>query len=128
MFLEISQNPQKTPVPEVCNFIKKEILAQCFPVNFVNFLRTPFIIEHLWWLLLSVAKVVLDKKLYGFIAKAQTVDCSVINYSKLFSKKRIEIFRLLFKTSEESRWYNWSFLLFKNIFTIDQFALGDKWD
>ena len=24
-----------------------------FPVNFVEFLRTPFFIEHLWWLLLS---------------------------------------------------------------------------
>ena len=26
-----------------------------FPVNFVKFLRTPFFIEYLWWLLLSVA-------------------------------------------------------------------------
>ena len=25
-----------------------------FPVNFAKFLRTPFIIEHLWWLLLSI--------------------------------------------------------------------------
>ena len=25
------------------NFIKKETLAQCFPVNFVKFLRTPFL-------------------------------------------------------------------------------------
>ena len=27
--------------PEACNFIKKETLAQVFPVNFVKFLRTP---------------------------------------------------------------------------------------
>ena len=27
---------------EACNFIKKETLAQVFPVNFVKFLRTPF--------------------------------------------------------------------------------------
>ena len=25
---------------------------RCFPVNFVKFLRTPFLKEHLWWLLL----------------------------------------------------------------------------
>ena len=28
---------------EVCNFIIKETLAQCFPVNFAKFLRTPFV-------------------------------------------------------------------------------------
>ena len=26
---------------------------RCFPVKFVNFLRSPFFIEQLWWLLLS---------------------------------------------------------------------------
>ena len=26
---------------------------RCFPANFVKFLRTPFFIEHLWWLLLK---------------------------------------------------------------------------
>ena len=25
----------------------------CFPVNFMKFRRTPFCIEHLWWLLLN---------------------------------------------------------------------------
>ena len=41
---------------KACNFIKKETLAQwrrCFPVNFVKFLKTPFSIEYLWWLLLA---------------------------------------------------------------------------
>ena len=33
--------------------LKKETLAQVFPVNFAKFLRTPFfIVEHLRWLLL----------------------------------------------------------------------------
>ena len=27
---------------------------RCFPVNFVKFLRTPFFIEHLSWLLLKL--------------------------------------------------------------------------
>ena len=33
-------------------FIKKETLAQVYSVNFTKFLRTPFLKEHLWWLLL----------------------------------------------------------------------------
>ena len=37
--------------PEACNFIKKETLAR---VNFAKFLRTPFFIEHVWWLLLPL--------------------------------------------------------------------------
>ena len=32
--------------------LKKRLWQRCFPVNFVKFLRTPFFIEHLWWLLL----------------------------------------------------------------------------
>ena len=31
-----------------CNLIKKETLAQVFPVNFSKFLRTYFFTEHLW--------------------------------------------------------------------------------
>ena len=33
--------------------LKKRLYHRCFPVNFVKFLRTPFYIEHLWWLLLD---------------------------------------------------------------------------
>ena len=33
--------------------LKKRLWHRCFPVNFVKFLRTPFFIEHLWWLLLQ---------------------------------------------------------------------------
>ena len=29
--------------PETCNFIKKETLHRCFPVNFAKFLRIPFL-------------------------------------------------------------------------------------
>ena len=31
--------------------LKKRIWHRCFPVNFAKFPRTPFLIEHLWWLL-----------------------------------------------------------------------------
>ena len=33
--------------------LKKRLWHRCFPVNFGKFLRTPFITEHLWWLLLA---------------------------------------------------------------------------
>ena len=39
--------------PQACSFIKKRLWHSYFPVNFMKFLRTPFYIEHLWWLLLS---------------------------------------------------------------------------
>ena len=34
--------------------LKKRPRHWCFPVNFTKFLRTPFYIEHLWWLLLHI--------------------------------------------------------------------------
>ena len=33
--------------------LKKRLWHRCFPVNFVKFLRTPFLTEHTLWLLLS---------------------------------------------------------------------------
>ena len=30
-------------LPEACNFIKKRLWHRCFPVNFVKFLRAPFL-------------------------------------------------------------------------------------
>ena len=39
-------------LPEACNFNKKILWHRCFSVNIVKFLKTPFCIEHLWWLLL----------------------------------------------------------------------------
>ena len=55
MFLEISQNSQKTPVPEspffsrkACNFIKKETLAQVFSCEFCEISKNKFFTEHLF--------------------------------------------------------------------------------
>ena len=39
--------------------LKKRLWHRCFPVNFAKFLRTPFLTEHLRWLLLEI------KELYG---------------------------------------------------------------
>ena len=56
----------KTPVLEphfnkvaglqVWSFIKKRLQHRCFPVKFATFLRTPFLKEHLYWLLLNACE------------------------------------------------------------------------
>ena len=59
MFLKISQNSQENTRARV-SFLTK-LLAwglfslKCFPANFAKFLRTPFLTEHLRWLLLAVS-------------------------------------------------------------------------
>ena len=55
---------RKTPVmeslldrfggPQACNFTEKRLYHRCFPVKFVKFLRTAFLTEHLWWLILTI--------------------------------------------------------------------------
>ena len=40
--------------PRPVTLLKKRLWHRCFPVNFVKFLRTPFYIKHIWWLLLQV--------------------------------------------------------------------------
>ena len=40
--------------PQACNFIKKRLQDRCFIlVKFAKFLRTPYLTEHLQWLLLK---------------------------------------------------------------------------
>ena len=46
--------------PEACNFIKKRLWHRCFPLSFAEFLRTPFLIEQLWWLLLYLIDFLLN--------------------------------------------------------------------
>ena len=67
VFLEISQKSQENTcvrvsflincMPQACNFIKKEALVQCFPVNFAKFLRTPFLQNTSRRLLLTFKRV-----------------------------------------------------------------------
>ena len=60
VLLEISQNLQEMPVPESLfnkvagssTLLKRGLWYRCFSVTFVKFLRTPFFLEHLWWLFL----------------------------------------------------------------------------
>ena len=39
-------------------------MQACFPVNFAKFLRTPFTIEHVWWLLLHTKLIMIETELF----------------------------------------------------------------
>ena len=41
--------------------LKKTLWHRCFPINFVKFVRTPFLTEYLWWLLLIYEPFVVEK-------------------------------------------------------------------
>ena len=66
VLLEMSQNSQgntcaslffnKVADLKSATLLKKRLWDRCFPVNFAKFLRTPFLIEHLLWLLLNFLK------------------------------------------------------------------------
>ena len=43
----------RTDCSRPATLLKKRLWRRCFPVNFTKFLRTPFFIEHLRWLLLN---------------------------------------------------------------------------
>ena len=66
VFLEIWQNSKENTCVRVsfliscrrpATWLKKRLWHRCFPVNFAKFLRTPFLIEHLRWLLLYSQKM-----------------------------------------------------------------------
>ena len=53
-FVEILQNSQENTCASVpAALLKKRFWHRFFSMNFAKFLRTPFFIEHLWWLLLE---------------------------------------------------------------------------
>ena len=49
VFLKLHKIHRKTPVPESLfqTLLKKKLWHRCFPVNFVNYLRTPFLYRTL---------------------------------------------------------------------------------
>ena len=49
---------------------RKRLWHRCFPVNFANFLRTSFFIDHLRWLLLHVLRKQCSIKIDGRLKKA----------------------------------------------------------
>ena len=53
------------------NLLKKRLWHSCFPVNFAEFLRTPFLTEHHRWLLLNAkvftCKILIATKKRSFV-------------------------------------------------------------
>ena len=89
VFLEISQNSQESTcarVSKACNCIKKETLEQVFSCEFLrNFLRTPFLTEHLWWLLLSIYwKLLKSTSSRRIFTKSNTPPSIFFTFLKLF--------------------------------------------
>ena len=52
LFLVILQVFKPAADVQACNFIKKRLQLKGFTVNIVQFLKTAFLLEYLWWLLL----------------------------------------------------------------------------
>ena len=67
-------------MPQACNFVKKGLWHRCFPVNFVKFLRTPLLTEHLRWLLLDI----LMKAKFWLTHIFTFIDQYSINHTRLF--------------------------------------------
>ena len=79
MFLKMSQNSQENTCARVSFFKKKSLLFKkrrwhrFIPVSFEIFLRTPFFIERLWWLLLKIAKIIVSTR--GMQPKEIFISC-----------------------------------------------------
>ena len=52
VMIKIAEKPWQIIGLRPATLLRKRLWHRCFPVNFAKFIRTPFIIEHLWWLLL----------------------------------------------------------------------------
>ena len=79
VFLKISQNSQENTCARAsvnkvtglrsATLLKKRPWHMCFPVNFAKFLRTPFLTDHLRWLLLFVVLLYEPKSRINFVRK-----------------------------------------------------------
>ena len=47
--------------------LRKRLWHRCFPVNFAKFIRTPFVTEHLRWLLQNIHAFILDQLFLIFL-------------------------------------------------------------
>ena len=51
----------KVTGPRPGTLLKRRLWYRCFPVNFVKFLRAPFLTEHPRWLLLTLDNLIINK-------------------------------------------------------------------
>ena len=64
--------------PKACNFIKKRLWHRYFHVNIAKFLRTPFLIERLWWLpLFSIISSCLSKVKLVWVKSKFSDNCNL---------------------------------------------------
>ena len=77
--------------------LKKRLWHRCFPVSFVRFLWTPFLKEHLWWLLLQLE----DYSSYQAKIFSYKLSSSLISATRTFSylRKYLQLMHL----------FSWSF-------------------
>ena len=97
VFLEISQTSQGNSCTRV---LKKRLWHRCFPVNFVKFLRTPFLQNTFRRLLLEIVrKAWLHDCLFNEAVRYQLIltrnASKTIHFSETFIKK---MKKLIFKT------------------------------
>ena len=58
----------------------KMCFSQVFPVNFAKFLRTPFIMEHLWWLLLYLVSFPFLLDVIGIYKFSLSIRCNFYHF------------------------------------------------
>ena len=111
MFLEISKFTGKHQCQSLFfnKFAGLSLWQRCLPVNFVKFLRTPFYIEHLCWLLLFIkqtkSKKVKNTKRVTKLnrLKMKMIISDNIKFSsKLTFTKTIEKNEIIYSTNQSS--------------------------
>ena len=64
---------------------------RCFPLNSVKLLRTPFFIEHLWWLLLRIFEILFSSSSVFLLSRRNYINIINIfiisNWVNLFRRK-----------------------------------------
>ena len=129
MFLEISQKSQKNTCARVSLLIKLQARAlqlyykrepwhRCFPVNFAIF--TPFLTEHLWWLLLVVICFVI----------ANTYSCwffAKLSWKKNYFSKKYFCFYKIYSFLQKKNVFVWKkCFIMKKFFIEKNFFYREK--
>ena len=81
----------KVAGPSHVTLLKERLWRRCFPVNFLKFLRTPSVTEHVWWLLLKTPVIQL-------IFKEEMVDLQLYYSQTLSQEVLIHMFQTFLGT------------------------------
>ena len=87
-----------------CNFVKKETLAQVVSCEFCwKFLKTPFFVEHLWWLLLYsyfaflLSRAFVPFEIIDFIRNTLAEEARFISIKYILQNISLNIYKYLFQ-------------------------------